>query len=707
MSGNNSSLKKSTEKAPFIQEVNHCRQSSFMSTVMDTLDALVVVANRAGRIVLFNRACEQLTGYSFDEVKGKLVYDLFLLPDEKEKVRSSVMQTLLYQDDNPLPLKHTNHWQTKEGTARLISWSNSVLRDDSGNVEYVVATGIDITEKEQTKSAQQESELKFRSLFENADDAIFLSELLPDGTQSNYLIQLNNKSGVVAIGRDLAERKQAEAALRESEERYRQLVEMSPDAILLHQQGSIVYANNAAARILRASQPDLLIGLPIMDLVHADYWAVAEKRVDKLVRTGLPNPGMEQTWIRRDGSAVDVEVASSIFIYRGEQTFQVIVRDVTQRKLVEQERQKNSRLTSIGRFAGSIAHDFNNILTVILGNLSLARFYLRENEKAADLLVEMEGAANQARELTQRLLTFAHGGKPVKQPVDIRKLLLKAAGQLLEEEQINLNLRIDEELFGVDADEGLLFQALNNLLINAAEAMPGGGEITLQVENVASEAVPSLSLKEGTYVRMTITDEGIGIPRENLVNIFEPFFTTKPDSNGLGLATAYSIIRNHDGVLTVESGDRGASFHIYLPAILSSCLPPEQELLPDTGHGKILVMDDEQALRNILTEMLSVLGYDVETVADGEEAIRLYQMSQDVGVPFDAVILDLTVTNGTGGKETIEKLLAINPDLRAIVSSGYSNDPVMANYRDYGFAGCVPKPYGLEPLAHTLKQILS
>ena len=770
MSGNYSSRKQSTNQPPFAQSL--CRQGLFMSTVMDTLDALVIVLDRAGSFVVFNHACEKLTGYSYEDVKGKDL-DLFLLPEEKEGVLS-VTEALRQMKKGDSPIRHENHWQVKDGTVRLISWSNSVLTDDNGNVEYFVGTGIDITEKEQTKSAQQESELKFRSLFENADDAIFLSELLPDGTLSNYVevnesacsklgytreelkklspltisvvdecarnrmnenfqkngsalftldfiakdgmpvpfevnayvIDVNDKKRVIAIGRDLTERKQAESALRESEERYRRLAEMSPDAILLHQHGRIMYANSAAAQVLRAPQPASLIGLPVMELVHSDYRNMAEKRMESLVQTGLPNPGVEQVWIARDGSAIDVEVTSAIFMYRGAQTFQVIVRDIAQRKQLEQERQKNSRLTSIGRFAGSIAHDFNNILTVILGNLSLARFYLKENEKAADLLVEMEGAADQARELTQRLLTFARGGKPVKQPVDIRKLLLKAAGQLLEEEKINVNLRIHEELFWVDADEGLLFQALNNLLTNAAEAMPGGGEITLQVENVASEAVPSLPLQEGTYVRLTISDEGIGIPRENLVNIFEPFFTTKPKSSGLGLATAYSIIRNHDGVLTVESGDRGASFHIYLPAILSSSLPPEQELVPDTGHGKILVMDDEQALRNILTEMLRVLGYEVETAADGDEAVRLYQMSQDVGVPFDAVILDLTVTNGTGGKETIEKLLAINPVLRAIVSSGYSNDPVMANYRDYGFAGCVPKPYGIERLAHTLQQIL-
>ncbi|MDW7650674.1 MAG: PAS domain S-box protein [Bacillota bacterium] len=752
-----------------VNETLH-QQGYFISTVLNTLDALVLVMDKEGRVVLFNRACESLSGYSFDEVKGRYGCDLFLLPEEEGEV-CRILQRLLSGED--VPVTHTNHWVTKDGRYRLISWSNSSLTDCEGNVQFLVCTGIDITEREETKTALSESESRFQSLFDNADDAIFLCEVLPDGSLSNYVdvnqaacdklgytreefkslspltitvtdnakrlqtieefgkkdsvffdLEFLAKDGrqipfefnayamngkqrgkAIAIGRDITERRQAEDALRENEERYRKLVEMSPDAILLHQYGNVVYANEATARLLDMKNSAALLGLPVMELLHPDLREVAQRRIRNLLETGGINAPMEQIMLRRDGSPVHVEVTSSLFMYNGDEAFQVIIRDITQRKEMEQERVKASKLKSIGRFAGSIAHDFNNILTVILGNLSLARFYMGKSEKADNLFREMELAADQARELTQRLLTFARGGQPLKQPTDLRKLLIKAAGQLIEEEKIVCSLRLYEELFTVDADEGLLFQAVSNIVINAAQAMPDGGVITIKAENVLND-IPH-SLEDGAYVKITISDRGPGIARENLVNIFEPFFTTKTDSNGLGLATAYSIIRNHAGILTVESNlSKGASFHMYLPAILSSELPEQREDL-NIGHGKILVMDDEPSLRNTVTEILTLLGYDVQTSSNGEEAIRRYHEAKKAGSPFRAVLLDLIVADGMGGQQALEKLREYDPDVRAIVSSGYSNDPVMSNYQAYGFAGCVPKPYGIEKLGQVLSKVVS
>lgn len=366
-------------------------------------------------------------------------------------------------------------------------------------------------------------------------------------------------------------------------------------------------------------------------------------------------------------------------------------------------------MDSIGILAGGIAHNFNNILTVIAGNLSLAKMYAKPGLEVFDILTEAEKATLRAKNLVYQLLTFSKGGLPIKKLISIQKAIKDAVDFALSGTDIKCDMQIQDDLWIVNADEIQLVQVINNLIENARQAMQQGGTITVRIENARIDKGLIPALAEGDYVKISIQDQGSGIPEQVLERIFDPFFTTKKDGTGLGLAAAFSIISKHDGHITVKSApDIGTIFDIYLPA------QPDKKPLEETREsrrhikrGKVLVMDDEEIVRDVVQRMLEQCGYGVEFAKDGAEAIDLYRSSRESGPPFEAVILDLIVPEKMGGKETIEKLLEIDPAVRAIVSSGYSNDPVMANYRDYGFSSVLSKPYKLDDLCKTLDKLMN
>lgn len=559
------------------------QQAAFIHTVLNTIDTLVTVLDRQGRIVLFNNACEALTGYTFHDVKGKSVWG-FILPEEKAGVER-VMQEI-ETGTAQYPIHYVNHLLSREGNKYMIAWSNSVLKNSEGYVQYVVCTGIDITEQVRV-----------------------------------------------------------EQELRESEERSRLLVELSPDSILLHQDGKIVFANPATANMLGAESIEDILGLEFLDFIHSEYQKETLERTKSIYNTGLPSPFMQKKYRRIDGSIIDTEVTGSLSSFQGKPAIQLIIRDITERKKMEQDTLTADKLQSVGNLAGAIAHEFNNLLTVILGNLSVARMYGNQHEKGAGVLYEAEQAAQQARELTQRLLTFARGGQPVKKPLDLRKLIFKLCNAILSEEFITCNVNVTGDLFTVEADEGQIAHAINNIVINAVQAMPGGGKIDISAENYSSAKFPHPPLQFGKYVKITIVDEGHGIAECQLRSIFDPFYSTKPEGNGLGLPTAYSIIKKHGGHLTVESViGKGATFTIYLPAGNSKDEKEEKEVLL-VGSGRVLLMDDETSVRRTATEMLRLLGYDVIEAADGQEALRLHREANAAGQHIDLAILDLVGQN--------------------------------------------------------------
>jgi PAS domain S-box-containing protein len=386
-----------------------------------------------------------------------------------------------------------------------------------------------------------------------------------------------------------------------------------------------------------------------------------------------------------------------------------IMVDVTDRRKNEEERLKMDKLESLGVLAGGIAHDYNNILTGIVGNLSLAKLQIDPSHKIIKRLELCEKAANQATKLTRQLLTFARGGEPMKKLINPVSLIRETVSFALRGSDIRCNIDIQNNLWSMEVDESQLNQVLNNLLLNAAQSMPGGGEATVRAENEALLHDNLHQLTPGDYIRIAVEDRGYGITQENLVKIFDPYFTTKSKGSGLGLASVFSIVKRHGGAIEVSSTPgEGTTFTVHLPATPSSL--PEDACTNESGElkgsGKVLVMDDEEIIREIAAHILGFMGYEVESCSDGREAIECFRAARENNMPFAYVILDLTIPGGMGGKEAAARILEIDRDAVLIVSSGYSDDPVVANFRQYGFSGVVPKPFDAEGLARELKRLI-
>jgi len=387
-----------------------------------------------------------------------------------------------------------------------------------------------------------------------------------------------------------------------------------------------------------------------------------------------------------------------------------LVQDITERKRMEKELQKMDKLEAIGVLAGGIAHDFNNLLTGILGNLSMAELYAKPEDNIFKILQRAKKASKRAGQLTKQLLTFSKGGAPIKQTASIPELIEDTAGFALRGSKVRCKYSLPDNLWPVEIDKGQISQIINNLIINADHAMPEGGIITISAENIIINKNYNLPLKEGRYVKVSLKDQGIGISKEHLGKIFDPYFTTKENGSGLGLASCYSIAKNHGGYITVESEiGAGTKFDIYLPIsdkeIFEVKEIAEEELY--LGKGTILFMDDEEEVINAAQQMIMQLGYEIKIAKNGIEVINIYKNAKESGGPFDLVILDLTIPGDMGGKETIKRLLEIDPEVKTVVSSGYSNNPIMAEYKNYGFKGVVAKPYEIQQLSEVLYKVIN
>lgn len=517
-----------------------------------------------------------------------------------------------------------------------------------------------------------------------------------------------------AFLRDITERQQMQEALRAEKERLAVTLRSIGDGVIATDTGGRIMLMNYLAEKLTGWTQDKAQGLPSSEVLHLieQHAGIREDNpVETVLKTGRPVSLPAHTLLlARNGTERVLAARAAPIIDAGQHIIGVVLvfQDKTTELLTERELLKIEKLSSLGLLAGGIAHDLNNVLAVILGNLSLATMTIKDDGLTRKCLKEAEQAGFRARDLAKQLLTFAQGGTPIKELARISDIIRDSAKFATTGTQARCEIDVPQDLWPVEVDSGQISQVVQNLVINAAQAMPQGGVITINASNLTLEEHHPLPLTPGRYVKITMADQGVGIWPDQLDKIFDPFFTTKQKGSGLGLATAYSIIKNHEGHITVDSiVGQGSTFSIYLPAAGKKYVPrAEVEAELQEGKGKILVMDDEEMIRNNLGLMLNYLGYETEFAADGAQALALYSEARASQSPFDAVIMDLTVPGGMGGRETITKLLELDPQAKAIVFSGYADDPILSNFQDFGFSGFIKKPYSIGDVGGVLHKVL-
>lgn len=516
---------------------------------------------------------------------------------------------------------------------------------------------------------------------------------------------------LIPEGRDITERIYAQEALQESQERYQGIYNATSDTIFIHDAatGAIIDVNQAMLDMYGYTKEEAL-KLTVYNFSAGEppyTQNEADEKINAALLFGLQT--FEWKAKRKNGELFWVEVALKFTEFHGKRFIIAAVRDISDRKQVEEELIKIKKLESIGVLAGGIAHDFNNILAAILGNISLANLLLKPDEvKVHSLLQEAEKASLRAKGLTQQLLTFSKGGEPVKSLASISDVIMDSTEFILRGSDVKCEYSFPDDLWHAEIDRGQISQVIQNIILNSSQAMPEGGIITIHCENYVYNGTLTLPIAAGDYIKVSLVDRGVGIPRDLLDKIYDPYFTTKHEGNGLGLAVTHSIIIQHKGHIAADSKQgQGTTVTIYLPAFKQKKLKEQkEEPLPVGGKAKILFMDDDKMVRTMANEMLSHYGYEVFLAQDGQEAITLYRESLKDGAHIDLVIMDLTVPGGMGGKEAIKEIIAANPQVKAIVSSGYSNNPIMANYGEYGFSAAVSKPYRQEELIKVINRII-
>ena len=539
------------------------------------------------------------------------------------------------------------------------------------------------------------------------DDAQDLERALEAGA-NDYLIKpldparLNVRLSVAERRiRALAERNQARAELQEAVRKMTDILEKTSDGFFaVDRDWKFTFVNRQAEKLLDRHREDL---------IGKDFWVELPEFTRDAFEKNYRRAMSEQVAVEFEASDASGKVCFELLAYPSGGGVSVFLRDVTDRKRVEEERLTTGKLESLGTLAGGIAHDLNNLLTVISGNIGLAQ--IEAPGSPANLLSFLSRAgeaAQHAAQLSNQLLTFSKGGTPLKRVVSISDLVTQAAEFSLHGSNLRSDLDIQAGLWRSPVDPAQIEQVINALIINAREAMPRGGIVRVSARNLEIDANPGLPIRPGRYVKVQVADNGGGIEKRLVTKIFDPYFTTKSTGTGLGLSISYSVVKKHGGLLHLErtSAD-GSTFTFYLPATDSEPPVPEATLENEIfsfNHQRVLVMDDEAAIRDLTSELLGTLGYKVTTAPDGAEALKKYELAMRTGETFQAVILDATIRGGMGGVATMERLRDLDPNVTAIICSGYSDDAALAEFLTYGFRAALPKPFTRHELANVLQR---
>ncbi len=623
------------------------RSKNNLAVTLDSITDGVISTDCSGHIIVFNKVAEKLTGYSHENAIGQHIDEIFhIVEDESERICNPV--DCLTNDQACYRKGENILLISSDGTSRYVEISEALVKTEQDELSGAVVVFRDITQQRIDHEALIESQQRFRSILENTADPLFLV----------------NECG--------------------------EFVDVNQVAC-----DNLGYSRQ---ELLSMVVPDIQVRLPGDDFKRF----FSELTFDASAAfTGRHR--------RKDGSEFPVEVRLRKFLSNGQMFSVALVSDITHRKEAEEELLKARKLESIGLLAGGIAHDFNNLLSIIMGNIDLAT---RNNDVSDVIRRYLKNASNaslRAADLTQQLLTFSKGGEPIKAATDISEIIKESADFSLHGSAIKVSYDFPDDLWTANVDSGQISQVIQNLVINARQAMPEGGNLRFICSNEKDDAFCDAP-GSGRHVKIVISDNGSGISEEVINSVFDPYFTTKQEGSGLGLALSYSIISKHEGSIRVDSSiGIGTSFTICLPVTEDTGSGEKnrnREPADYRGNGLVLVMDDDEMIREIGEAMLENLGYQVLLAKDGETAFSMYQEALQSDRKIDLVIMDLTVLSGMGGKEAIRLIQEIDPDVKALVSSGYSNDDVMANHKDYGFVGAVGKPYNQDEMGAAIDAAL-
>ena len=559
----------------------------------------------------------------------------------------------------------------------------------------------------------------FEKSFSGSEESF---ELLLNGEYKTYssvpiIYEGGEISSILVVVENITERRVAEELLFQEKERLLVTLRSIGDGVItLNTKGEVVLFNKVAEEITGVSSKDITGKNISNSLIFYDittearsYLPIEKMLKDRTVSTEL----QERKFIDKDGNEKILEDRVAPILNRENSIIGVVIvlRDITEYLKNQEHQQRSAKLEAVGTLAGGIAHDFNNLLSVIMGNISVLMLEIDEHSKHYPTLDDILRGAKQAQKLTQQLLTFTKGGAPIKKVMNINSVIREASNFVTRGSRIECKYNLDTTLPHINIDEGQIYQAITNLIINGSQAMPDGGEIYVS-STIATADDSYINDSSKQYVKISIKDSGYGISSENQKRIFDPYFTTKKTGSGLGLATTFSIIKQHGGNIFLESDlGFGTTFYIYLPIEI---VDVEQKVekgevrksSTTKREGRVLLLDDQESILKMNTVILKKLGMETSQAKDGEEAIELFKRSLEENNPYDLLILDLTIPNGMGGLETLSKILKIDENVKAIVSSGYSNDPVMASYEDYGFSGVLVKPSTANQMHQAVEKVL-